>query len=239
MTESRKFKCAFCSKSFTREVWFRRHMCDKRKRFHESHNLDTVFGLKFYDYWCSRQGFKRRGKPITMEHFVASPYYNTFVRLSAWGRDNYLITPYLYLDWIIASATPERDWFKPSTLAQYRQYIIKVDNPELQAKVSHENALSWCREKKVPVNRFFATIGPGEAVNMMAMRKLMPWVVFGYDQAVADLLSRFNDEWLQILNEKINTSHWINKISSDPDGARVIQIECQKRFENVGDAQPA
>lgn len=224
-----KFKCAWCGKDFQRKSWYDKHTCEQKKRFLQSHNMDVILAGKLYDHWCKRRGYVTR-QGYDIKKFLRSPFYNTFIKLVEHSHKNYLISPYIYLDWIIDHDIPEKKWFNESSLSSYRTYMRKNDDPAKHVEISVRNAMKWCTENEAPLAQFFSRITPGQALAMILTNQLMPWVVFGYDHAVATLLSRFDDEKLEALKEKVNVDHWIDKVAKRPDDVRLVSELCANSF---------
>lgn len=226
----KRYRCDFCGRTFQREVWYKKHTCTKKARFENAHKMEIILAYKLFNYWCRRQGFQKGRGERTFEDFIKSPYYNAFTRLAEYSKRVYLISAFQYLNWLIEMNVPEREWLSPRKLENYRLWTRKRDNPKEQCDITYRNAATWCEQQKVPVREFFRSITPGDALNWVRLNKLLPWVLFGYDRAVVDLLSRFDDEKLYALGEFLNNDHWIERVNEEADETMLVQDTCQRLF---------
>ena len=224
------FRCPYCNKAYARESWYRKHDCEKRRRFEQIHKMDFRRGLRLFSHW--RRQFERRGKEITAEKFINHWMYNSFMNLVKFTSDNWVITSIRYLDFLIHFRIAEAKWTNEETLKTYREYIRRNEDPISQSKITFDAINSWCNTNSVDRREFFAKIPPGTALKMVATNQISPWVLFGYDRA-RDLLTRVNDDWLCTVNEYINNKYWIDKITDSEDMQRSIQTECERLFDDV------
>lgn len=225
-----KFRCPYCNKSYSRESWFRKHLCEKRKRFEQIHNMDFVRGLRIYTHWRIRNGYVRRGKKVTEQDFINSQFYKSFMNLVKFTSDNWVITSLRYLDFLIDFRIAEVNWTNEETLKTYREYTRRTEDPIIQAKATYETIQAWCESNGVDRREFFAKIPPGAALQMITTNRISPWVLFGYDRSVNDLLSRVSDDWVCSINEFLNNSYWINRLKSSEETQKSVQAECERLF---------
>ncbi len=227
-----KFRCPYCNKAYARESWFRKHTCAKRKRFEQMHHMDFRRGLRIYTHWRTRNGYLRRGKEITPQEFISSQFYESFMSLVKFTSDNWVITSLRYLDFLIDFRIAESKWMTEETLKSYRDHARRNDDPITQTKETFEAIKYWCEKNEIERRDFFAKIPPGQALQMITTNRLSPWVLFGYDKSVNDLLTRMNNDWICSINEFLNNSYWINRIKTCEDICAAIQTECERLFDD-------
>lgn len=216
--KEKQYKCSFCGRGFTRQSWYEKHMCDKKKRFLDRNNITVIRAHRLFNHWQRRSRLLRRGIEKSMEDFCKSPYYNTFVKLSEFTTTNYVVSGYKYIDWLVDNEIPEARWCNERDLDEYRAYIRESEDPERQAETSFKNIRVWCNDHGVEKTQFFRRISPGQALNMVRENKLSPWVLLGYDPCIEDLTSRFEGEMLFALNDHINVQYWLDKTQEDDEG---------------------
>lgn len=230
MTIERRFKCAFCTKIFTRKSWFDKHMCTKKKRFMESKNIHTIKAHMLFTHWQRRTGFLRRGKEKTMEEFCKSPYYNTFKELVPYTEKHHIVPAYQYVNWLVENRVPEKYWRDISGLDEYREYYREQEDPESGVEMSVENIKAWCSDRNLNTAQFFNKITPGQALNMVRENRLSPWVLFSYEPCLIDLVNRFAGETLHTLDEHIDIQYWVTKIETEEaQKTRVIEL-CERHL---------
>lgn len=190
--------------------------------------MDFIRGLRLYEHWRRRNGFLRKGKEITAQEFITSQFYNSFMKLVQFTTDNWVITSLKYLDFLIDGRFAEHKWMSQDTLDQYRTHLRRSEDAVSQTKTTCVAIKQWCEKNEVDRREFFAKITTGSALQMVVTNQISPWVLFGYDRSVNELLSRVNDDWLHSINEHLNNAYWINKIRASQDTQHVIQAECER-----------
>lgn len=227
MTLQKKYRCNFCDKTFIRKSWHERHTCEKKKRFLERNDIFTISGHRLFNHWQRQTGLLRRGKEKTLEEFCRSPYFNLFKNLAVYTEQNYVVSKYQYLDWLIEKKISEKRWHHQTILNRYRNSLLKED-PDKQVKTSIKNILEWCEDKNVKSSEFFVSITPGQALNMVRSTQLSPWVLFGYDEAVEELVDRFEGEIWSALDDHINVNHWIEKVKRNEEVTQRMNSYCKR-----------
>jgi hypothetical protein len=193
--------------------------------------MDFGRGLRIYTHWRIRNGYLKRGKNITPKEFISSPFYDSFMNLVKFTSENWVITSLRYLDFLIDYRVAEPKWMKEETLKAYREHSRLNDNPIAQTKETFEAIKHWCEKNSVDRHEFFAKVPPGQALQLITTNRLSPWVLFGYDRAVAELLARMNDDWICSVNEFLNNLYWINRIKTAEQISEAIQAECERLFD--------
>jgi hypothetical protein len=226
------FRCSYCNKAYARESWYRKHehVCEKRKRFEQAHQMDFHRGIRLYTHWRVRNNYVRKGRTITPQEFIDSQYFKAFMRLVTFTSENWVITSIRYLDFLMDYRIAENRWCHEDTLKTYREHTRRFEDPINQSKITCQAISDWCKNNETDTKEFFAKIPPGQALQMVVNNQLSPWVLFGYDRSVSDLLSRMNDDWLSSINEFINNKYWINKITGCENVQRSIQAECERQL---------
>jgi hypothetical protein len=154
------------------------------------------------------------------------------MNLVKFASDNWVITSLRYLDFLIDMRIAESKWTHEETLKAYRDYTRRNEDPISQTKNTYHCITEWCETNKVDRAEFFAKVPAGAALQLITTNRLSPWVLFGYDRSVNDLLSRVSDDWLCSINEYLNNSYWINRLTMSEETKQAIQAECERLFGN-------
>lgn len=223
--KERKYKCSFCNRDFVRKTWYEKHMCDKKKRFLDRNNITVIKAHRLFNHWQQQTGLLRRGHEKSFDDFCKSPFFGAFKRLAEFTTSEYVVSGFKYIDWLVENKIPEAKWCNPRDLEDYRVYLRATEEPEKQAETTCKNIRAWCADNGIEMPEFFATITPGQALNMVRENKLSPWVLLGYQPCVDALTSRFKHEMLFTLNDHINIPYWLEKTEQDTDGmAKVNEV---------------
>lgn len=233
--QKRNYRCTFCNRDFKRKTWFDKHMCDKKKRFLDSNNITVIRAHRLFNHWQRRTGLLRNGRMKDMEEFCKSPFYGAFVKLAEFAEQEYVVSSYKYVDWLVDHNIREADWYRTDKLEQFREYVRKTEDPETQVETTIKNITVWCEDNHIEQVEFFSSITPGQALNMVRENRLSPWVLFGYEQCVEQLVTRFSGEIEFALDDHINVAYWIDKVREDQENCNKVQKMCQEHFSNDTD----
>jgi hypothetical protein len=218
MPMPKTYKCVFCEKEFSRRSWYDKHQCAKKKRFSEANNLTAIMAQKLFAHWKHVNHFKKKTKLSPMAEFVASPLYNAFKKLALFTQTRHVISAHKYLDWLILQKIPERRWTMAKNLDAFLVHMREAEGVQEHVERSFRNIRAWCMGNgNVPVAEFFTKINPLEALIMVRQNRLMPWVLLGYDRSVKELVDRFGQDQVMVLDEFINLEYWLTKMEEHPD----------------------
>lgn len=224
MTLKKTYKCHFCGKTFKRETWFNKHECEKKRRFMDRHDIDTIRAHRVYNHWQRRTGLLRGGKVRTMDQFLNSAMYGAFKKLVEFARDQNLFSAFKYIDYIVDRDIKERDWYKDDNIERFKAYLRKTEKPEAQARATRRFIEDYCAAREdIEPETFFEQVSPTRAIDMVRDNAITPWVLFGYDPALDGLCSRINGENLAMLDELVNVDRWASKIERDPEGREIVK----------------
>lgn len=227
----RMYRCIHCDKTFTRESWFKRHMCEKKKQFHTVNNLDQIKALKLFNHWLRRNNYiKKKSAERTMQDFQKSEYAKTFLDLVKFSNEVYVVTPFKYLNWLMDHNVKAHNWCKETTVNLYRDEVARADDALVAARASFHWVRDWCDEKQWPINRYFADVGVGDAIFHVTSLRLSPWVLLGYDASLEQLVERIDHERFLILDEHIGLQWWLDRLEKNPDQRAAVNEFCAENF---------
>lgn len=221
MPMTKTYKCAFCDRPFTRKVWYDRHTCEKKKRFMASNSINVQKAFRLFVHWQRRTGLLRRGKTKAMADFLKSPFYQRFIDLVDFAAGQYVVSAFLYVDWLAEKKIPEFQWTDREQaelfMADYRRYQI----PEEQAKATVDNIRAWCRDNGFAVGEFFDVVSPSQTMTMVREGRLSPWVLFSYEPAVR-MVERLDDNTFFMMDEFLNAQHWVEEIERNRSESEMV-----------------
>lgn len=221
MPMTRKFKCAFCEREFTRKVWYDRHDCDKKKRFMQSNSINVQKAYRLFIHWQRRTGLLRRGKEKTMQDFCKSPFYQTFINLVEFASGQYVVSAFLYMDWLAEKRIPDFKWTDRAQAEQFMSDYRLYQVPEEQAKATAANIRAWCRDQGFSVKEFFNVVSPSQTMTMIREGRLSPWVLFSYEPAVR-MVEKLDDDTFFMIDEFLNAQHWMEEVEKNPNDSALV-----------------
>ena len=131
--------------------------------------------------------------------------------------------PEKYIDYVVTSGVKLDHWAKDEMYEKYvLQFILKEDVHtalERSVKVMSE----WADEHKpAPWNHYFSHIGMNKAVWDIKDGKISPWLLLNCKSG-KDMLSRFNDEQLDMVYHVINPKHWALRFNRLPNDVQLVK----------------
>ena len=122
----------------------------------------------------------------------------------------------LFVDFVIKNGVKLKDWDKDHVYDAFVDDFVKREPVEKALERSVVFMDKWTTEKGIPLKDFFREITTNEAVFVINLGKISPWVIFLADSA-AELLDEFNDEQFGIIESKIDPKFWQKKLTNNAD----------------------
>lgn len=213
-SRKRDHKCKFCKKGFSTERTLANHMCKNKKRFADKDTTQSRLGFRVFQRFFELTTHSK--KPKTFEDFISSTYYIGFVKF---GRHLISIDPIdteLFVDFVIKNGVKLNDWDKDFVYDAFVDDFVKREPVEKALERSVIFMDKWTQSKDLDLKNFFREITTNEAVYVIKLGKISPWVLFLADSA-SDLLGEFNDEQFGIIESKIDPKFWQKKMTNNKD----------------------
>lgn len=207
----RNHKCKFCKKGFSSERTLANHMCKNKKRFADKDNPQSRLGFRIFQRFFELTTHSK--KPKTVEDFITSSYYIGFVKF---GRHLINIDPIdteRFVDFVIKNGVKLKDWDKDHVYDAFVDDFVKREPVEKALERSIIFMDKWTQSKGLELKDFFREITTNEAVYVINLGKVSPWVLFIADSA-AELLGELNDEQFGMIESKIDPKFWQKKMTA-------------------------
>jgi len=217
--------CKYCNKVFTKESTLTAHACEPKRRYQQQNETGVQFGFRSYlRFFELTQGST---KLKTYDDFVASPYYNAFVRF---GR--YLVTVKVldlvnFTEWLLKNNKKLDQWCKDSF---YEEWLI-----EYMRKENYQDAL----ERGIKEMELYSESHPelengfvdyfrfgnsNKICHHIVTGRISPWVIYNCNSGISFLESLPEDRLLTII-KYIDPDFWninFKKYSSEQRISRDI-----------------
>ncbi len=201
----KKHKCKFCNNSFARENTLANHMCVRKRRYADKDRKPNRLGFKVY-----LRFFKlttRSKKPKTVEDFIASQYYNDFVRFGRYLAELKPINTDAFVDYVIKNGVKLKDWTKEYVYDAYlKEHVIKEPADKALERTIVEME-KWAKQNNDCFRDFFRKANENEATFMIRSGRISPWVLY-LSESGDELFKRLNEEHGKIIDESINPEDW-------------------------------
>lgn len=201
-------------------------MCEQKRRHLQKDEKRVRLGTyAFQRFYTLSAGAK---KDKTYEEFCKSPYYNAFVKFGSFVSNVKPLYPEKYIDYVVKSGVKLDHWCRDEMYEQYAlQFILKEDvTTALERSVM--TMMEWAEENPpAPWNHYFQHVSLNRAVWHIKDGKISPWLMLNC-RGGKEMLSKFNDEQLEMVYHVINPEHWairFKRQSKDVDLVKEVAKE--------------
>jgi len=214
------YKCEYCGNGYVKEKTLAAHMCEPKRRALQKDEKRVRYGLyAFQRFYALSTGTK---KEKTYEDFSKSPYYNAFVRFGSYISNVRPLYPEKYIDYVVKSGVKLDHWCKDELYEKYvLQFILKEDvTTALERSV--QTMMEWAEENDAVWNTYFYYVSLNRAVWQIKDGKMSPWLILNCKSG-KEMLSKFNDEQLQLVYHVINPEHWAMRFKRQPSDIALVK----------------
>jgi len=221
MSNSEKpYVCEYCGTGYMREKTLAAHMCEPKRRWLQKDEKRVRYGFyAFQRFYTLSAGAK---KEKTYADFVGSPYYNAFVKFGSFINNVRPLYPERYIDYVVTSGVKLDHWCRDEMYERYAlEFILKEDvTTALERSVT--TMMEWAEENNSVWNHYFHYVGLNRAVWNIKDGKISPWLFLNCKSG-KDMLSKFNDEQLEMVYHVINPEHWALRFKRSPKDVELVK----------------
>ena len=213
-------KCPYCGKEFTRERTLQVHMCEPKRRYLQRDEKWVVNAFMVFQRFY--QIHQNTTKPKTYDDFVASAYYNAFVKFGRFMMHINPLYPEKYIDYVILSKVKLDHWSRDDLYETYLVDTLKVEPVEAALQRSIATMMDWAEEQHAQWSDYFRLVNTNRAVQHIQQGKISPYLILGCN-AGKKLLKSLSDEQLQMIAKYISLEFWTQKFKSYPADHLFVQ----------------
>lgn len=199
------FNCEFCGKSFAKEKTLYVHVCEQKRRHMGKSEKHVQAGLltfqRFYDITQKSKNKK------TFDEFASSPYYTAFVKFGSFMVNTAPIYPERFIDFVIKSGVKLDHWCRDELYDAYLQELIKIEPADGALQRSIKTMMDWADNNSATWEHYFAYVNLNRATHDIKEGLISPWVLLN-SKSGKDMLTRMNDEQLEIISSMIDPIFW-------------------------------
>lgn len=202
------YKCKYCEKTFRRESSLAVHLCEPKRRWQQEKETGVQLGLRAYlRFYEITQGSARMK---SYEDFVASPYYNAFVK---WGRHMVAIrgvNPPAFLEWLLKHMKKIDHWCKDDFYVEYlHEYLRReaVQDALERALKQMQDYADEHEELKGGFKDYFRYANANRICYHISTGRISAWVVYNCGSGHA-FLESLGEEQVAIVMPWIDPDFW-------------------------------
>lgn len=214
------YKCEHCQKLFAKEKTLAVHVCEQKRRYLSRDEKHVQAGLltyqRFYD-------ITQKGKNTkTFDDFISSPYYTAFVKFGSFMINTAPIYPERFIDYVIKSGVKLDHWCRDALYDSYLIELIKVEPADGAVQRTIKTMMDWADNNQSSWEHYFAYVNLNRATHDIKEGLISPWLVLN-TKSGKDMLSRMNDEQLEIISNIIDPQFWIKRFKTYPADLELVK----------------
>ena len=219
------FKCVHCGKTFMKEKTLVAHMCEHKRRFLQKDEKRVQTG--FYAYNKFYQLTQNAKKQKSYTDFCKSAYYNAFVKFGSFINNVNPLYPERFIEFVIKSGVKLDHWCRDELYEKYLTDLIKVEPVESAIERSLSYMMEWGEEQNANFAHYFKYVNVNRAVHHVRDGKVSPWLLLNSASGV-ELLRKFNDEQLELINQTLDLGFWAKKFKEQPADVAFVKEVCKE-----------
>ena len=199
------FVCPYCGVGYTREKTLIAHMCEPKRRHLQKDEKRVQLGyLTFNRFYKLCQ---KATENKTYEQFCKSPYYNAFVKFGSFVNNVRPLYPEKYIDYVVTSGVKLDHWCREEMYERYALDLILKEDVTTALEHSIKTMMDWADENESQWQHYFLYASLNRVTQHIRDGKISPWLLLNCKSG-REMLSKMNDEQLQIISNVMNPNHW-------------------------------
>lgn len=222
------YKCRYCEKEFRKESSLAVHLCEPKRRWQQEKETGVQLGLRAYlRFYEITQGSARMK---SYEDFVASPYYNAFVK---WGRHMVGIrgiNPPAFLEWLLKNNKKIDQWCRDEFYVTYlHEYLRReaVQDALERALKEMQDYADEHEELKGGFRDYFRYANANRICHHISTGRISPWIVYNCGSG-HEFLESLEGQQLAIVMPWVDPDYWQRKLkdyTADSEWVKDILIK--------------
>jgi len=196
------------------------HMCEQKRRALQKNEKRVALGYYAFNQFYKLSAGARKDK--TYEEFCKSPYYNAFVKFGSFVSNVKPLYPEKYIDYVVTSGVKLDHWCREEMYEKYAVSLIRKEGVETALERSVMTMMEWAEENNSVWNHYFHYVSFNRAAWHIKDGKVSPWLILNCKEGKA-MLSKFNDEQLELVYHVINPQHWAMRFKRQPSDVQIVK----------------
>ena len=205
------FKCKYCEKEYSKESTLAVHLCEPKRRWQQETETGVQFGLRAYlRFYEVTQG---SSKLKSYADFVASPYYNAFVKYGRYLVNLRAINSTSFTDWLLKNNKKLDHWCKDAFYEEWMiEYLRKEAVQDALERALKEMEDYAANSDIAGFSHYFRYGNANRICHHICTGRVSPWVVFNCASGV-EWLDNLSDEQILLVMPYIDPDFWNRKFT--------------------------
>jgi hypothetical protein len=165
---------------------------------------------------------QKTSKKKTFDEFVDSPYYNAFVKFGSFMSNTNPIYPEKFIDFVIKSGVKLDHWCRDELYDTYLEELLKLEPADGAIQRSIQTMMDWADANNAPWNHYFSYANLNRITHHIKEGKISPWILLN-SKSAKEMLTKLNDEQLEIIGPFINPTFWIKRFKALPADTELVK----------------
>jgi hypothetical protein len=209
-----KLECPYCNRRFSKPSTLSVHLCSKKQRHLEINSTASRYAFQAFNRFFQITQYTKRSKTET--EFISSPFYIEFYKFGNHVAGLEVIQPTLFIDFIIRKNIKLKEWTYLQWYYEFVDNIVKTEASDAAIERSLSEIDKWCQHNKVEFIDFFSAISIDEAVDLIRLGKISPWMLY-LSNTSSNLMNRFPQSYSASMSSIINPKVWTAKFTENAD----------------------
>lgn len=206
------FECKFCKTTYKRENAFLAHECEPMRRHEE---VQTIVGKQAYFMYCSWLQEKHMSRAPTLQSFIDSSYYNSFIRATKFLRAVKVRDIDLYIKMVVADGMPPSMWTMDEVYSKFLQYMARSIPPRDQIRITVRTFIDLADIFECDTANVLDHLSPSELAQIIRERKMSPWILM-FSLSFKSWLTKEAIDTQQIFSDLLKPMFWKLRFDKAP-----------------------
>ena len=206
-----KFICKYCAKEFSKESTLAVHVCEPKRRWQQENETGVQFGLRSYlRFYEVTQG---SSKLKSYGDFVASPYYNAFVKYGRYCVSIRAINFASFTDWLLKNNKKLDYWCKDSLYEEWMTEYLRREAVQDALERALKEMEDYAGNSDIAnFSHYFRYGNSNRICYHISTGRVSPWVVYNCDTGV-EFLGNLSEEQIGLVMPYIDPDFWNRKFT--------------------------
>jgi thiaminase len=202
--------CKYCSKEFRKESTLAAHLCEPKRRWQQENETGVQFGLRAYlQFYETTQGSARLK---SYHDFVASPYYNAFVRFGRYMVAIRCINSTNFTTWLLKNNKKLDHWCKDSFYEEWLNEYVKKEAVQdaLERGLKTMEEYAGGDSGLASFSHYFKYGNHNRICHHITTGRISPWVLYNCSSGI-EFLENLDEVLLAIVLPWVDPDYWNRK----------------------------